>query len=126
MIVINATKNTLLSDRCRFANSIWKRMIGLLDRKNVAEGEGLLLDRCLGIHTIGMRFPIDVLCLDRNLRVLRTIKEMPPFRACLLNRALFVMELPAGTISKTNTFVGDQIHIRVAHDNVSDMEMPPL
>jgi len=113
MVVINATKNALLSDHCRFANSFWKRMIGLLDRKAVAEGEGLLFDRCYGIHTFGMRFSIDVLCLDRSFRVLRTIPDLHPFRACLLNKAVFVVELPAGTIIRTQTTVGDQIHIRV-------------
>lgn len=123
MVVINATKRTVLSDQCRFANSIWKRMIGLLDRKAVADGEGLLLDRCYGIHTFGMRFSIDVLCLDKDFRVLRTIEELPPFRACMLKKAVFVMELPAGTIGKTGTLVGDQIHIRV-DDATSVAGMP--
>jgi uncharacterized membrane protein (UPF0127 family) len=116
MVVVNETKNTILSDRCRFANSPWKRLIGLLNRKVVVEGEGLLLDRCYGIHTFGMRFTIDVVYLDTDFRVLRIIKELPPFRACVLKKPVFVMELPAGTLDRTRTTEGDQIHILVSNN----------
>lgn len=78
MVVINATKNSLLADQCRFANSVLKRMIGLLNRHSLGNGEALLLDHCYGIHTFGMRFSIDVLCLDNNFRVLRAITKLPP------------------------------------------------
>jgi uncharacterized membrane protein (UPF0127 family) len=53
-------------------------MIGLLNRKALAQGEGLLLDRCYGIHTFGMRFPIDVVFLDKELRVMRAVPALPP------------------------------------------------
>jgi uncharacterized membrane protein (UPF0127 family) len=112
VIVINATKNALLSDRCQFADSFWKRLIGLLGRKAMAEGEGLLLDRCQAIHTFGMRFPIDVVWLDENFRVLQTTVNLLPFRACVQKGATFVIELAAGTIRPTHTTVGDQIQIR--------------
>jgi hypothetical protein len=118
MVVINATKNSILADRCRFANSVLKRMVGLLNRHALSDGEALLLDHCYGIHTFGMRFPIDVLCLDNNFRVLRTIAGLSPFRACVLNKAAFIMELPSGTLKKTQTALGDQIHIRVDSDSV--------
>lgn len=117
MVVVNATKNVVLSDQCRFANSFWKRLIGLLNRKVVVKGEGLLLDRCNGIHTFGMRFPIDIVCLDTDFRVFRIIKQLPPFRACVLKKAAFVMELPAGTLARTQTTEGDQIHIRISNDH---------
>ena len=117
MIVLNATRNTVLSDQCRFANSFWKRMVGLLNRREVDKGEGLLLDRCYGIHTFGMKFPIDIVCLDKNFVVLRTIAQLPPFRACILNQAAFIVELPAGTLDRTQTIAGDQIHISANKSN---------
>jgi len=115
MVVVNATKRTVLADRCRCANSFWKRLIGLLNRKQVVWGEGLLLGRCYGIHTFGMRFAIDIVALDTNLRVLQIIKELSPFRACVLNKAVYVMELPAGTLDRTQTTTGDQIHIHISN-----------
>jgi uncharacterized membrane protein (UPF0127 family) len=78
MVLVNATKKTIVSDNCHFANSVLKRMIGLLNRGQLGRGEGLLLDRCYGIHTFGMRFPIDVLFLDKDLRVIRAVKALPP------------------------------------------------
>jgi uncharacterized membrane protein (UPF0127 family) len=112
MIVINVTRNTLLSDRCQRATSFGTRLLGLLGRKTIMAGEGLLLDRCQAIHTCGMRFPIDVLSLDKELRVLRTIENLPSFRARFLKKAAYVLELPAGMVCRTRTAVGDQVQIR--------------
>lgn len=111
MRVVNNSKNTVLADECRGANSFWERLIGLLNHKSIAMGDGLLLGHCFGIHTIGMRFAIDILALDADLRVLRIIKALPPGRACVFKRATFIMELPAGVLDRTQTMEGDQIHI---------------
>lgn len=121
MVLINATKKTVVSDRCHFANSVLKRMVGLLNRKALAQGEGLLLDRCYGIHTFGMRFPIDVLFLDKELRVMRAVPALPPFRTCVVKHAVYVLELPAGSIQRSQTGAGDQIQMRsVAPDAAAD------
>lgn len=112
MILVNATKKAVLSDRCHFANSVLKRMVGLLNRSKLDPGEGLLLDRCYGIHTIGMRFSIDILFLDKDYRVIRAVKSIPPFRTCTVRKAVYVLELPAGMIDTTGTTEGDQIQIR--------------
>ena len=112
MILFNTTKKTVVSDHCRFANSVLKRMVGLLNRKAFAPGEGLLLDRCYGIHTVGMRFPIDVVFLDRELCVMRAVKALPPLRTCLVRRAVYVLELPSGAIDRSQTAAGDQIQFR--------------
>ena len=111
MIVVNATKQTVLADRCCCANSFWERLVGLLNRQELAVGEGLLLGRCQGIHTVGMRFAIDIISIDSDFRVVRIINNLTPFRACVLNRAVYVVELPAGTVERTRTMVDDQIHI---------------
>src|SRR6185369_6522883 len=112
MVLVNATKKTTLSDRCRFANSVFKRMIGLLNRHALSPGEGLLLDRCYGIHTIGMRFPIDVLFLDRDLHVMRAVSALPPYRTFVVRQAVYVLELPVGAIAQSHTEAGDQIQMR--------------
>ena len=87
-------------------------MVGLLNRKTLTSGEGLLLDRCYGIHTIGMRFPIDVLFLDKELHVIRAVEALPPFRTCVVRQAIYVLELPIGAIRSSGTETGDQIQVR--------------
>lgn len=123
MVLVNATKKTVLADRCRFANTVFKRMIGLLNRNSLGPGEGLLLDRCYGIHTIGMRFAIDVLFLDRDFRVMRAVSAIPPFRTCVVKQALYVVELPVGAIERSRTEPGDQIQMRTVG---TDTTSPPV
>jgi uncharacterized membrane protein (UPF0127 family) len=115
MVLVNTTKKTILSDRCHFANTVVKRMVGLLNRRKFAEGEGLLFDRCYGVHTFGMRFPIDILFLDKDLQVIRAVKSLPPYRTSVVRKAVYVLELPVGALENTRTEEGDQIQIRTAH-----------
>jgi len=111
MVLVNTTQNTIVSDRCHLANSVLKRMVGLLNRMRFDKGEGLLLDRSYGIHTFGMRFPIDVLFLDKDLHVIRAIKALPPYRTCAVKRSVYVLEVPIGAIEASRTQEGDQIQI---------------
>ena len=119
MILVNATKKSVLSSQCHFANSVLKRMIGLLNRKHLEAGEGLLLDRCYGIHTFGMRFPIDVLFLDKDLRVIRVVNALPPYRTCVVRKAVYVLELPVGAIEQSRTEAGDQVQFRTAKSDTT-------
>ncbi len=114
MVLVNATKKTVVSDRCHFANTVFKRMVGLLNRKAMAQGDGLLLDRCYGVHTFGMRFAIDVLFLDKDLQVIRAVKALVPYRTCIVKRAVYVLELPGGSVDRSRSEPGDQIQIRTA------------
>jgi uncharacterized membrane protein (UPF0127 family) len=117
MLIINASKKQVLSDQCRLANNFIKRVVGLLNRSSMRPGEGLLLDNCHGIHTLGMRFPIDVVFLDRGLRVLRLAHRVPPFRiGPAAKGAVYVLELPAGTLKETQTEIGDQVQLRTGPD----------
>jgi uncharacterized protein len=126
MILVNATKKTTLADHCRFANSLFKRMVGLLNRSSLAQGEGLLLDRCYGIHTFFMRFAIDVLFLDKELRVIRAVPAIPPFRTCVVKQAVYVLELPVGSIQRTQTADGDQIQMRAVTQDATSVTQAPL
>ena len=126
MILVNVTRQSVVSDRCHFANSVFKRMIGLLNRKTLSQGEGLLLDRCYGIHTIGMRFPIDVLFLDKELRVMRAVSAIPPFRTCIVKHAVYVLELPVGVIQSSRTEAGDQIQVRATSSDATPLKFPAL
>ena len=130
MQVVNVSKKHVLSDRCRLANTFLKRTIGLLNRSSLEPGEGLLFDNCHGIHTVGMRFSIDVLFMDKSLRVIRLAQDVRPFRlGPAAKDAIYVLELPAGVIQQTGTEVGDQVQFRTSADATpisSPDDHPPL
>lgn len=88
-------------------------MKGLLGRKALAAEHGLWIRPSQGIHTVGMAFPIDVVYLDREDRVLRLYHGLAPFRIAAVSlRVRSVLELPAGTLSRTGTAVGDLLEFQ--------------
>jgi uncharacterized membrane protein (UPF0127 family) len=106
--VDRSTGNILAGD-VRIAGDLFSRMRGLLGKKELPPGQGLLIKPCNSIHTIGMRFAIDAVFLDRDNRVVATISALPPNRLTRLYfRATSVLELPPGTIDKCATAVGDE------------------
>lgn len=108
--ISNATAGTILADRATAADTFIARLVGLLGRRGLAEGEGLVLQPCQAVHTMFMRFPIDLVFADRSMRVVRTASAVPPFRQSAFQRdAVCVIELPAGTVTATQTKPGDQI-----------------
>jgi len=101
-----------LSNNVVLADSILKRMKGLLGKGTMPTGEALFIKPCISIHTFFMRFPIDALFLDKENRVIATIKNLHPNRITrLYPKAASVLELPVGIIEKTDTGVGDEIGI---------------
>lgn len=108
----NTTRQSLLASRAELANTVWARMRGLLGRSALASGEALVIQPCQGVHTLLMRFPIDVLHVDAAGRVCRTVEALRPNRlGPLVWRSRYVVELPAGAIRASGTQVGDRIVI---------------
>jgi uncharacterized membrane protein (UPF0127 family) len=87
-------------------------MRGLIGRRGLPAGEGMLLRPESGIHTAFMRFPIDALFLDRNLRVLEIVEQLRPWRMASKRRARAVLELPAGECARRMVEVGDRLELR--------------
>ncbi|MGE5619375.1 MAG: DUF192 domain-containing protein [Sphingomonadaceae bacterium] len=110
MRAINVSQGVTVAEEVRHATTLWERARGLLGHSGLPAGEALLLDPCSGIHTFGMAFPIDALFLDRDGVVLHVVREMAPWR---MSRYLFsarsVLELPAGTLRRTGTEIGDRV-----------------
>lgn len=112
MKILNRSKNTLLAQDARVAGSFFSRMFGLLGKKELKLGEALVIKPCNSIHTFFMRFAIDVLFVDKNLRVIKLITRLKPFRAsAIYPQADLVIELPAGNINSTRTAVSDQLEL---------------
>jgi uncharacterized membrane protein (UPF0127 family) len=95
------------------ARGIRQRTVGLLGHRDAGEVTGaLVLQPCRQIHTVGMRFPIDVAFCDRNGRVLRTV-TVPPWRVTrLVWRAGFVVEATAGSFERWRLQPGDTIEVK--------------
>jgi len=93
--------------RLELADSTWKRSIGLLFRTALAEDSGLWLSPCNGIHTLGMRFTLDVVFMDGQGNALRLAPAVRPWRFCgPVWGARAVIELPNGTIRRQELVVG--------------------
>lgn len=105
----NLNKNTLLAEAAEVADTSEKRRTGLLGRESLPQGEGLWITPCEAIHTVGMKFSIDVIFLDRKRRVVKVRERMGRLRIAACLRAHSVLELPAGTIAATRTEAGDQL-----------------
>ncbi len=114
MEIFNLTRETTLATAAGAARGYSARLMGLMFRDSLPENGGLLLEPESSIHTFFMRFPIDVLYLNRDYEVLRAVPAMPPNRIGPLRtpRCHAILELPAGTIAATGTTVGDRLACR--------------
>lgn len=107
--VSNPATGALLADHASIADNSAARRTGLLKHRELVSGEGLWIVPTEGVHTIGMKFPIDIVFLSRNRTVLKTRSAVPAWRFALCLRAHSVLELPAGTVEKTGTAPGHQL-----------------
>ena len=108
--IINATNGRNLSSQAKLTTNYWQRMRGLLGTQSLQEGHGLVIDHCYSVHTFGMTYAIDVAFITRNLLILHEIHSMKPCRISrLVMRSYAVIELPAGTLLRSDTSVGDQL-----------------
>lgn len=92
---------TLIAEHVEVADSVLSRFLGLMFRKELPPGHGLALKPCNSVHMLFMRFPLDVVFIDRDGRVVRVLDSIRPWRASSFVRgAKAAIELPAGTASR--------------------------
>lgn len=108
--VVNQTRRAILAEQCEVARSFLARGRGLLGRTSLPAGKGLLIEPCSSIHMLFMKFPIDVIFVDRHGYVVALYPELPPWRLYAGHRsARYALELPVGVIASSATAIGDQI-----------------
>ena len=108
--IVNLTRGSTVAERCRVAGSILQRIFGLHLVPRLRSGEGLLLPGATTIDTAFMGYTIDLVFLDRSLRVTRTVPSLPPWRMVLRSDGgRDCLELPAGTADASGTQAGDQL-----------------
>lgn len=124
--VNNATRQTTIATHIQLADTPQTRRVGLLKHARLELGEGLLISGrdwlpFMAIHTIRMKFPIDVLFLDSSHRVV-ALYTLPPNRIAWGSGAHGVLETAEGTIAASRTQIGDKIELR--QPQVSDSSVP--
>ena len=96
---------------CTLADTMWARLRGLMGRRALARGEGLLLQPSGSVHTCFMRFSIDVVFLGRELEVLAVSPAVRPWRVRACRGARAVLELPAGEADRVGVEAGDRLTV---------------
>jgi hypothetical protein len=112
MKATNLRTGTTLATNVKVADNLFTRMKGLLGKKGLPIGEALWIKPCFSVHTFFMKFPIDVIFLNKKNQVIAAVRNLKPNRITRLYPQSFsVLELPTGTIAASNTEVGDEIKI---------------
>lgn len=132
VVVYNQTRKTFLACRVRVADTIISRLVGLLGKRSLPPDHGLWIFPANAIHSIGMFFPFDLVLIDKNFLVVGLRERVRPFSVVWPYRqAESVIELPAYTISKSRTEVGDRLSIerseaRPAINGLTSGETKPM
>lgn len=106
--VSNDTKNVIISEYCEVADNFWTKALGLMGRKALPPSYCLYIKGCNSIHMFFMRFPIDVIFLNKNNAAIHLIKSFAPWKISpFVKGAVSVLELPSGTIEKYQMEVSD-------------------
>jgi uncharacterized membrane protein (UPF0127 family) len=109
-------ERAVVCDRCELADSAWTRLRGLIGRARLQPGDGLMLRPASAIHTSFMRFPIDAVFLDDELRVLRVREGLRPWRAAAAPGATAVLELAAGQAARNGLAPGARLDVPTLRD----------
>ena len=112
MKVYNVTRDQCLAGTAIMADSFFRRLRGLLGRSGLPSGWCMVLKPCRSIHTMFMRFSLDILFVDRQYRVVAMVSDMPPFRFTRsISQSYLVIEFPASFLKSTGTVPGDLIEL---------------
>lgn len=109
LVLENVSTQKIIGDRIEIADTDEERRAGLLGRKNLTKGEGLIITSCEAIHTFGMKFNIDVLFLDKNKTAVSynaNVRHSKIIKAAF--PAEYAVELPVGTLESSKVKIGNK------------------
>ncbi len=119
LVIVRLGDCQLIAEPVRLADTFIARLRGLLGRDRLEPREGLLISPCRDVHTCGMRFSIDIVFLDRELKVIRLQSASRAWRFYSGGReARYVLELAAGAIAGVGLRVGDTLELNGGPDHV--------
>jgi hypothetical protein len=108
-VAIRREDGSIVCERCVLGDTALTRMRGLLGRRELPSGEGILLKPASSVHMAFMRFPIDAVFLDRDLQVVKIAAELQPWKVAGSRGAKAVLEIPAGEARRRGVTVGDRL-----------------
>ncbi len=124
-MVINRNNSNIIVEQGELANTFLSRFKGLLGRKCMNPGEGLLICPCDMIHSIGMKIEIDVLFVSRDNRIVHIIEKMVPNRISkYIKNSCYVIELPSGQIARTKTQHGQELCVVFESNQYKKRNLP--
>ncbi len=109
-LIITKHDHATVQFNARWAKTILQRLVGLLKTSSLKANQGLLLSPCSSIHTIGMRYNLDIVFLDKDKRVLKCVSDLKPNRAAGVRNGYYVLELPGGSVKHNMLSAGDQLN----------------
>jgi hypothetical protein len=109
LITIERETGEVVCGRCHVAETFWTRFRGLLGRRGLADGEGLLLRPGGSVHTFFMLFPIDVVFLDDEGTVVKLVPGLRPWRLAAARRAKRTLELASGAAARVGLAPGERL-----------------
>lgn len=112
-VLFDADTGAVVIGHVRRTTAVWERMRGLLGRTAITPDNGLWLVPCNSVHTAFMRFPIDVVFLDRSLVVLHIVPALAAWRSARQPRARSTLELAAGATAACELTVGQRLRWQV-------------
>jgi uncharacterized membrane protein (UPF0127 family) len=109
--VVDSERGAVVCESCELADRPWRRFRGLMGRRRLEPGHGLMLRPTNSIHTCFMRFDIDAVFLDREMHVVAVRERVRPWRAAAARGARAVLELPAGDARRRGVEAGHRLEI---------------
>lgn len=113
LMLVNQRTDEALAERVEVAVTRRDRRKGLLGRSGLEPASALIIAPCFSIHTMFMRFDIDVVFVDDDGRVVKVVRDMTPWRIAVDPTAHAVVELPAGSLRDRQVNVGDRLYLLV-------------
>jgi uncharacterized protein len=109
--MVNESRGNVVCEQTEIADTLWRRMRGLLGRASLPAGRGMFFKGESSIHSAFMRFEFDAVFMDRELRVVGLAERIPPWRVRAAKGTRNILELAAGEIARTEVAIGDQLAV---------------
>jgi hypothetical protein len=110
-VALRREDGTIVCERCLLAETALTRMRGLLGRRSLPSGEGILLKPASSVHMAFMRFAIDAVFLDKELKVVKIAPDLKPWRAAGARGSKSCLEIAAGEAARRGLTVGDRLSV---------------
>ena len=107
----NRSRQTLLAEGVRVADTFFSRLKGLLGTRELPQGQALWIKPCNSVHMFGMRYAIDVIFVDAQGSVVKLVEDLRPGRITGCSGASGAIELPSGWVKGVGVSIGDILEI---------------